>query len=184
MVVPPTRTRSARCLLVGLAALLCGAAAAPAARAGQPLPTHIVFLRAMPAERAAALYAHVLGTLPGTRVVPGVDDNTLVVRDSASRLGHFQRLLEVLDVPTRAALHIYVRPVSHRPPSELAALIEQTLDPHPGPGMALIPDDILRVLVVQALPADYARIDRLARRLDSPAVERRRRTVVRPEEAP
>jgi len=151
------------------------------ASAADGTPTTVLFLNTMPASNAAALYQRVLGTPPGTRVVAGSDGKTLVVRDSIERLGHFQRLLETLDTPGRSALHIYVRPVTHRPPTELASLIEEALEPAPSRDLALIPDDILRVLVVRALPADYKRIDRLARMLDAPGVQRQRRVPPMPE---
>ncbi|MEZ4264777.1 MAG: hypothetical protein R3F39_00245 [Myxococcota bacterium] len=167
--------------MLAVAMLALVAVAAPSALAAEGTPTTVLFLNTMPAEHAAALYQRVLGTPPGTRVVPGTDGKTLVVRDSTDRLGHFQRLLETLDTPGRAALHIYVRPVAHRPATELAGLIRESLEPSASRDMAMIPDDILRVLVVRALPSDYKRIDRLARRLDSPGVQRQRRVPPMPE---
>jgi hypothetical protein len=175
------RPRLTSILLAALGACAVLAAAPSRAEAADGAPTTVIFLNAMPAEHAAALYQRVLGTPPGTRVVPGTDGKTLVVRDSVERLGHFQRLMETLDTAGPSALHIYVRPVTHRPATELAHLIDGALDPRPGQGLAIIPDDILRVLVVRALPADYKRIDRLARRLDSPGVSRPRRVPPMPE---
>lgn len=167
--------------LLGLVIALTLVLLAPGASAADGTPTTVLFLNKMPASNAAVLYKRVLGTPPGTRVVVGTDGKTLVVRDSSERLGHFQRLLKTLDTPGRSALHIYVRPVTHRPPTELAALIREALEPAPSKDLALLPDDILRVLVVRALPSDYKRIDRLARMLDGPGVQRQRRVPPMPE---
>ncbi len=170
-----------RAQILGLVLVASLALAAPPAVAADGTPTTVLFLNTMPASNAAALYRRVLGTPPGTRVVAGTDGKTLVVRDSTARLGHFQRLLETLDTPGRSALHIYVRPVVHRPPSELAGLIREALEPAGSKDLALLPDDTLRVLVVRALPSDYKRIDRLARMLDAPGVQRQRRVPPMPE---
>ena len=144
---------------------------APGVRAEESR-TDVLFLKAMPGERAAALYERVLGKARGTSIVVGRDGQTLVVHDTEGRLARFRALLAILDAPGQGTAHVYARPVGHRTPSELAEKIRELVEPAKGAVLRLAPDDRASVLVVMTSPTIYERVDHLLRRLD---VQRPRR---------
>ncbi|MDP6945014.1 MAG: hypothetical protein QF464_12750 [Myxococcota bacterium] len=82
-------------------------------------------------------------------------------------LGHeVYALLEWLDVAGPKGRRIYVRPVQHRPASELVEVTRRILGARLGHGVGLASDDRSAQLVVHARPTEYAEMDRLLRRLD------------------
>lgn len=178
-------TRPAKLLLAVLVASLLGAAPALAAK-----PTHrtdIIFLRAIPKERAAALYHRYMGPYPGSRIVVGANQNTVICHDTLPRLAEFRELLELIDVPGAKRRRIYVRPVLHRVPTELAHLIAEALGPAVKRApLVIVADDRGSRLVVSTTQAIYLKIDKIARRLDVRPRDggRKVRVVPRREEAP
>ena len=92
-----------------------------------------------------------------------------IVRDMQSRLASFGPIMEALDTRVRRGTRIYVRPVRHRRPSELAGVLRDTLNPLPkGSVLRVIPDDRSGRLIVQTSPSRYRQADGLLRRLDRP----------------
>lgn len=130
--------------------------------------TTIIFLKTIKSDTAITLYERVVGKTPGTRLVRR-DERTLVVHDLRSRVARFTKLLAVLDLPSKSKVGLYIRPVIHRRPSELAALLDKLLaDERSGAPLHIIADDRSGQLIVRATPATYATLDKLARRLDVP----------------
>jgi len=159
-------------LLLGLAlGAPPGARAAASREAGRPV-TAVILLDSLPAATAVALWRRVLGPAPGAEARPTREGTGLVVRDEPARLAVFRRVLAAVDVPGGASdeerPHIYVRPVVHRPPAELAALLAAALSARPeGRRARFVPVPSHGVLVVSAPPPVYLKlIDPLARRLD------------------
>lgn len=154
-----------------MAAAFIGALASPRAAEAAEAPTprtDIFFLEAMSADRAVTLYEKVLGIGPETRVMKGKDPRTVVARDMPDRLARYRVMLLVLDTPTTRRLKIYVRPMAHRTPSEVAGLILETLSEKQRRDLTLVPDDRSGRLVVRTHAVFYQRLDRLIRRLDVP----------------
>jgi type II secretory pathway component GspD/PulD (secretin) len=131
------------------------------------LRTEVIFLRdnGMGAERALALYERVIGQSGESSAMVGRQPNMLVVRDTPERLARFRRLLDALD-RGGAERRLYVRPVAHLAPSELAPA-----------DVRLVPDDRSSALIVSATLADYRRLDALIRRIDVPAEGRDTRQI-------
>lgn len=172
---------SRRRLLTGLGALALSCVAAPLASAA-PAPSHktaVIFLKHMKASRAVAIYERVLGRVQGSVIAPGRDNTSVTVRDTAVRLARYKNLLKLLDVPGDE-LRVYVRPVLHRAPTELAALIEEVLVARKTKAtVTLVPDNASGQLVVSTTKRVYFHIiDPLARKLDRKAPPGRRVRIV------
>jgi len=79
-----------------------------------------------------------------------------------------------LDLPGSKGRRIFVRPVIHRPASELVIVTRRVFGDDLGRGVGLAPDDRSNQMIVRATAAQYRTIDRLLRRLDiRPRDERR-----------
>jgi type II secretory pathway component GspD/PulD (secretin) len=130
--------------------------------------TDIIFLKSMSVSRAAALYERVIGFGVGGRLVPGRDGRSLIVHDLKERLERFRRFLELLDVEGRGEFKIFVRPVQHVVPSELANIVAEVFYDDERRGVVLVPDDRTRLLIVQSTTDTYHKIDNLIRNLDVP----------------
>lgn len=150
-----------RLLPILVATLLLTAADAPS------LERELVDLRAMPADRAAALYERLVGEGAATRVQPGPKGEQLVVRDRPWRIARFRTLLRRLDQPGAARARIYVRPVRHRRPEVLAQRV-RTLMGGERASWTVVAVPHPRRLVVRARWPVYERMDALLRRLDVP----------------
>ncbi len=161
-------------VLALLLALLTSGAALAGARSDDSYRTDIVFLRAMSAERAMALYDRVIGQQGESVVVQGRDEDTLVVKDTPARLARFRALLAALDRGSARGERIFVRPVVYLTPSALTVLVERVFDAEGWPAVVLIPDDRSRQLVVRTTRAHYDTLDALIRRLDQPVPDRGR----------
>lgn len=153
---------SSRTLLV-IALLALAARAAPAPDAYR---TEVIFLSALPAERALLLHERLLGQAGEGNIVRGRQPNVVVVKDTPERLARFHALLAALDREGAAQLRIFIRPVQHVMASELAALAGEVVD---DPALRMVPDDRSRQLVVMARPETYRALDRLLRKLDVPS---------------
>jgi len=148
---------------------------------GDTLRTEVVFLQGMQAERAITLWERVIGPIPEATILPGKSPDVVVVKDTPERLVRFRALLGAL-TGGAAADRIYVRPVVHVLPSELAARLADLLADTPDRAVVLVPDDRSQRLVVKAQPARYLAIDKLARALDVPSRGGHRRVIgVEPE---
>ena len=153
-------------MVTGVAMLLLAALLAAGQAGADTHRTHVFLLQAMQAEQAATLYERMLGLPPETRLVAGRDGKSLIAHDTPERLERFTKLLSALDRDEGAGQRIYVRPVLHRIPSELAELVRQVV------GQAaptLVADDRSGALVVRARWPEYQELDTLLRRLDVPA---------------
>lgn len=128
--------------------------------------TEVIFLAALPAERALLLHERLIGQAGESNIVRGRQPNMVVVKDTPERLARFHALLAALDKDGAAGLRIFLRPVQHVLPSELAALASEVLD---DPGVRMVADDRSRHLVVMSRPEAYQRLDRLLRKLDVPS---------------
>lgn len=152
---------------VGMAALVSALLAwsARAEPARQSYRTEVIFLAALPAERALLLHERVLGRVGESTIAQGRQANVVVVKDTPERLARFRALLAALDAEGAARLRVFVRPVQHLLASELAALAGEVMD---DPALRMVPDDRSRQLVVMARPERYHALDRLLRKLDVP----------------
>jgi len=170
------RLAAALTALLVFAALLTSPA--PAQASGDTYRTEIIFLKSLSVERAIALYERVIGVRSGTRVVEGHGADTVVVRDTPHQLARFRALLGVLDRADRGRdgeQRLYLRPVVHLAPSDLADLVRSVLDGHRLLAEVLMaPDDRSGQLVVRTTRDRYLTLDRLMRRLDVPARDRER----------
>lgn len=132
--------------------------------------TEVIFLTELPAERAMLLYERLLGQAGESTIVPGRQPNVVVVKDTPERLARFHALLAALDRQGAIGLHIYLRPVQHVPPSELAALATEVVGDL---DVRMVADDRSRHLVVMSRPDTYKKLDLLLRKLDVPSDEGR-----------
>lgn len=164
---------------------------AQAAASPVPAPaTERIPLRSMTAAQAVELHQRVLGAGQGATIAPGPKGDAVLVHDTPERLARFRTLITWLDLPSsrpraraqtssaspsgRADRRIFVRPVLHRPASELVAVTRRIFGDSLGRDVGLAPDDRSGQLVVRARDHEYAEIDRLLRRLDvHPRGERR-----------
>lgn len=144
-------------------ALASPALASPEA---ESLRTEVIFLRegGMGVERAMTVYDRVIGARGESSITVGRQPNMLVVRDTPPRLKRFRALLTALDRPGEDA-RVFIRPVHHLAPSELAARVAE-LDVFDPAAVQLVPDDRSGQLVVSASLAEYRRLDALIRKLD------------------
>ena len=153
-----------------LAAVLLASSGAASAKSFE---TSVVFLQAIAPDRAAALHERVLGKLEGTAVVVDAKRRTVTVRDTPARLERFRALLALVDLPGRESLRVYVRPVLHRTPEELAELAEELLKARTkGRGHVphFVPVAGSDQLIVQTTRQAYLGVvDPLLRRLDRAA---------------
>jgi len=160
-------------LRAALAAFAIGllASGVRAEPARQSYRTEVIFLKALPAERALLLHERLLGAVGESNIVRGRQPNVVVVKDTPERLARFHALLAAFDKEGAARLRIFLRPVQHVLPSELAALAGEVLD---DPGVRMVPDDRSGHLVVMSRSEAYQRLDRLLRKLDVPSDKGRR----------
>lgn len=166
---------SARLLVSLLVLASLSLAGAPGATArAESLKTEVIFLEenGMGAERALTLYERVIGKSGESSAMVGRQPNMLVVRDTPQRLARFRRLLDALD-RGGADRRLYVRPVTHVAPSQLASLLAELAPAD----VRLVPDDRSGALIVSATLPDYRRLDTLIRRLDVPGEGRNTREI-------
>lgn len=135
--------------------------------------TEVIFLSELPAERALTLHERVLGVAGESTIVLGRQPNVVVVKDTPERLAAFRALLAAFDRPGAAESHIYLRPVRHLLPSALAALAAEVITGPNAARVRMVPDDRGQQLVVMCPPPVYQSLDRLFRRLDVPAGQRK-----------
>jgi type II secretory pathway component GspD/PulD (secretin) len=129
--------------------------------------TEVIFLRGLPAERAILLHERLLGSSGESTIVPGRQDNVIVVRDTPARLARFHQLLAVLDSRGAAERHIYVRPVRYLAASELAQLTDDIIGGRQDmEEVRMVADDRSQQLVVMCRKDTYRTLDRLFRKLD------------------
>lgn len=128
--------------------------------------TQVIFLRVLAPGQAVTLYERVLGIGPYTQVAVGRAEGSIVARDLPERLERFSALLGELDRSGEAGARIYARPVTYRPPSELARLARETWAGAGRGPVQMAADDRSWTLVVRARPRIYEALDKLLRRLD------------------
>jgi len=128
----------------------------------------------MAVEQAIVIHERVLGVAPGSRVVGSPKGDALLVTDTRQRIERLQAVLGLLDLPGGKGRRIFVRPVIHRPASELVSVTRRVFGDDMGHGVGLAPDDRSNQMIIRATAAQYRTIDRLLRRLDiRPRDERR-----------
>ena len=137
--------------------------------------TDVIFLDVVQASRGVALYKRVIGIAPGAHVSVGKDPKSMVAHDTRARLARFRVLVSMLDRGEGARDRIFVRPVAHMLPSDLARMVLDVMNPKARQTMMLVPDDRSGKLVVRTSSAVYKRLDLLIRRVDVPS--RTKRTV-------
>ena len=170
--------------------VLCAAGgfAQAASKPQEPKPktfhTDVIFLDVVQATRGVALYKRVIGLAPGARVAIGKDPKSMVAHDAPERLARFRVLVSMLDHAHKGQERIYVRPVAHMLPSDLARLALDVMNPKARARMILVPDDRSNKLVVRAPSAVYKKLDLLIRRLDIPSRTRPSTHVIPAPEAP
>lgn len=166
-----------RALLFALALALLSAFTTDAV--ANSLKTEVIFLEqgGMGAERALMLYERVIGRSGEGSATIGRQPNMLVVRDTPERLARFRALIRALDRPG-AERRLYMRPMTHVAPSQMARLVGDLLPED----VRLVPDDRSGNLVVSATLDDYRRLDALVRKLDVPGQGRQIRVTPGPSE--
>ena len=151
------------------AALWCAMASHPVP---SPAPERIP-LRAMSAQQAIELYTRIVSAGEGT-IVATPEGDAVLLQDTPERSARFRRLLEHLDRRGPKGRRLYVRPVLHRLPSELAEVTRRILGDRIGRDVALAPDDRSQQLVVHTRPSTYVTLDRLLKKLDTPPRDEKR----------
>lgn len=144
-------------------------ATSPPAEKPRAFHTDIIFLDVVQASRGVALYERVIGLAPGARVAIGKDPKSMVAHDDPERLARFRVLVSMLDQGEGGKDKVYVRPVAHMLPSDLARLLLDVMNPAARQTMLLVPDDRSGKLVVRASSVVYKKLDRLIRRVDIPS---------------
>ena len=181
--------RSIGLLLTLALVLLAGTVSAkPAAqpKESKPVPFHtdIIFLDVVQASRGVALYERVIGLAPGAHVSIGKDPKSMVAHDTPERLARFRMLVSMLDRGEQGSDRLYVRPIAHMLPSDLARMVLDIMNPKARQTMMLVPDDRSGKLVVRTTSAVYKRLDLLIRRVDIPSRTRRTTRVIPAPDAP
>ncbi len=135
---------------------------------GESYRTEVIFLEGLSAERAITIHERLLGQVGESAIVLGRQPNVVVVKDTPLRLSRFREILALLDRPGAAERRIYIRPVRHLAPSELARLVAEVIDQggDAAEAVQLVPDDRGRQLVVMCRERTYRSLDRLMRKLD------------------
>ena len=159
-------------LAITVLATLPGAMAKPPAQPEtKPTAFHtdVIFLDVVQASRGVALYERVIGLAAGARVSVGKDPRSMVAHDTPERLARFRVLVSMLDRAEGSADRLYVRPVAHMLPSDLARMLLDVMNPKARQTMLLVPDDRSGKLVVRAPSVVYKKLDLLIRRVDIPS---------------
>ena len=159
-------------------------AAAPAKEKPTAFHTDIIFLDVVQARRGVSLYERVIGLAPGARVAVGKDPKSMVAHDSPERLARFRVLVSLLEVGEGGNERLFVRPVAHMLPSDLARMLLDVMNPEARQTMLLVPDDRSGKLVVRASRTVYKKLDVLIRRVDIPSRTRESTRVIPAPAAP
>jgi hypothetical protein len=160
------------------------AAAAPVKEKPTAFHTDVIFLDVVQAARGVSLYERVIGLVPGARVAVGKDPKSMVAHDSPERLARFRVLVPLLVRGEGGKERLFVRPVAHMLPSDLARMLLDVMNPNARQTMLLVPDDRSGKLVVRASIAVYKKLDLLIRRVDIPSRTRQSTRVIPAPAAP
>ena len=148
--------------------LLIPSAGSAASMQGKADETGVFRLSHMKAKRAESIYRHFI--VPGSqaKIVVNVDDQVLVIRDESDRLKRFRSTLQRMDKKGTAGLGIFMRPVRFANPRTLAKQLAEILVDRFRHPLRMVPDIAGSRMLIMTTRAQYAVLDRLARRLDRP----------------